>query len=35
VLLESAGFWSTQQLTEFLAADSTSPDEPAAIQVAV
>src|ERR671918_794553 len=31
----SAGFWSTQQLTEFLAAVSTCQDEHAAIRVAV
>jgi diguanylate cyclase (GGDEF)-like protein len=31
----SAGFWSTQQLTEFLAAVSSCPDEQAAIRVAV
>jgi diguanylate cyclase (GGDEF)-like protein len=31
----SAGFWSTQQLTEFLAAVSSCLDEQAAIQVAV
>jgi hypothetical protein len=31
----SAGFWSTQQLTEFLAAVSSCPDEQAAIQAAV
>jgi hypothetical protein len=31
----SAGFWSTQQLTEFLAAVSACPDEQAAVQAAV
>jgi diguanylate cyclase (GGDEF)-like protein len=31
----SAGFWSTQQLTEFLAAVSSCPDEQAAIRAAV
>jgi diguanylate cyclase (GGDEF)-like protein len=34
-MLPSAGFWSTQQLTEFLAAVSSCPDEQAAIRVAV